>query len=371
MSDNNSNQHESQTLPEGLFDLKSRLMEKIELAKSQPDLEQVNGSIFGKKGEITQKLKTLGQMDADKRKEFGQALNVIKTELLDLFKAKQDEINEIKLQEKLRTEFIDVSLPIRLQEKGTIHPISHVIDELLSIMATLGFQSVVGPSIETDWMNFGALNIAPSHPARQDHDTFYMSNQDDEGNRYVLRTHTSPAQIRSLMERSLPMRIVSPGRVYRHDLDATHLPMFHQLEGMAIGEDINMSNLKWTLRELLCRFFELEDVPLRFRASYFPFTEPSMEVDIAYSIKDGQIVIGDGDKWLEVLGSGMTNPKVLQNCDIDTQRYQGFAFGVGVERLAMLKYGITDIRIFNQSNIRWLKHFGFSILQQPNLTGAK
>jgi phenylalanyl-tRNA synthetase alpha chain len=278
-------------------------------------------------------------------------------------------VDEAALNARLATERIDVSLPPRPEQRGFIHPISQVMDELTAIFGEMGFAVAEGPDIEDDFYNFGALNIPPEHPARQEHDTFYLPDRAD-GAKMVLRTHTSPVQIRTMQKTTPPIRIIAPGRTYRSDHDATHSPMFHQVEGLVIDEKTHMGHLKGCLIEFCRAFFGVDDLPVRFRPSYFPFTEPSAEVDIGCTRKGGELTIGAGDDWLEILGSGMVHPRVLENCGIDSTKYQGFAFGMGIERIAMLKYGIPDLRTFYDSDLRWLKHYGFVPLDVPTLTGG-
>lgn len=329
-------------------------------------LEQVRILALGKKGNITALMKGLGAMEPKERKAAGQELNIFKQKISDLLDTRKLEIENTSLDARLAEEKIDVTLPIRPEELGTIHPISQTTDELISIFGEMGFVVAEGPNIEEDWYNFTALNIPVDHPARQEHDTFYI-NAEKEGQRMVLRTHTSPVQIRTMQTQKPPIRIIVPGRTYRCDHDATHSPMFHQIEGLVIDEATHMGHLKGCLIEMCRAFFALDELPVRFRPSYFPFTEPSAEVDIGCSFGDGTLKIGDGDDWLEILGSGMVNPNVLENCGIDSTKYQGFAFGMGIERMAMLKYGIPDLRTFYDSDIRWLKHYGFHPLDVPSL----
>ncbi len=329
-------------------------------------LEQVRILALGKKGNITALMKGLGAMEPKERKAAGQELNIFKQKISDLLDTQKLEIENTSLDARLAEEKIDVTLPIRPEELGTIHPISQTTDELISIFGEMGFVVAEGPNIEEDWYNFTALNIPVDHPARQEHDTFYI-NAEKEGQRMVLRTHTSPVQIRTMQTQKPPIRIIVPGRTYRCDHDATHSPMFHQIEGLVIDEATHMGHLKGCLIEMCRAFFALDELPVRFRPSYFPFTEPSAEVDIGCSFGDGTLKIGEGDDWLEILGSGMVNPNVLENCGIDSTKYQGFAFGMGIERMAMLKYGIPDLRTFYDSDIRWLKHYGFHPLDVPSL----
>ena len=348
--------------------LKSELASMVEAAADVQALEQVRVSALGKKGHITVLMKDLGQMEPNERKAAGQQLNVLKQEIADLIDARKFELENAGLDVRLAEEKIDITLPTRPESHGTIHPISQTIDELISIFGEMGFVVAEGPDIEEDWYNFTALNIPIDHPARQEHDTFYV-NAEKAGERMVLRTHTSPVQIRTMQTQEPPIRIIVPGRTYRCDHDATHSPMFHQIEGLVIDEVTHMGHLKGCLIEMCRAFFGVDELPVRFRPSYFPFTEPSAEVDIGCSFEGGTLKIGNFDDWLEILGSGMVNPNVLKNCGIDSAKYQGFAFGMGIERMAMLKYGIPDLRTFYDTDLRWLKHYGFQPLDVPSLVG--
>ena len=348
--------------------LKAELEDLIANTSSMEDLEQIRISALGKKGKITALMKDLGALKPEKRKAAGKELNILKQIVSGLIDDRKNNLENIGLESRLVEEKIDITLPIRPEKMGTIHPISQTTDELISIFSEMGFVVAEGPSIEEDWYNFTALNIPVDHPARQEHDTFYI-NAKKEGQRMVLRTHTSPVQIRTMQSQKPPIRIIVPGRTYRCDHDATHSPMFHQIEGLVIDEFTHMGHLKGCLIDACRTFFSMADLPVRFRPSYFPFTEPSAEVDIGCSFKGGTLKIGEGEDWLEVLGSGMVNPKVLENCGIDSNKYQGFAFGMGIERMAMLKYGIPDLRTFYESDLRWLKHYGFQPLDIPSLVG--
>ena len=348
--------------------LKIKLEGVISNAADLNELEQVRISSLGKKGQITALMKNLNNLDPEKRKAAGKELNILKQAITKAIENRKTDLENIGLESRLAEEKIDITLPIRPEENGTIHPISQTTDELISIFGEMGFVVAEGPSIEEDWYNFTALNIPIDHPARQEHDTFYI-NAEKQGQRMVLRTHTSPVQIRTMQSQKPPIRIIVPGRTYRCDHDATHSPMFHQIEGLVIDEATHMGHLKGCLIEACRTFFAMEELPVRFRPSYFPFTEPSAEVDIGCTFKNGSLKIGEGDDWLEVLGSGMVNPKVLENCGIDSNKYQGFAFGMGIERMAMLKYGIPDLRTFYESDLRWLKHYGFQPLDIPSLVG--
>ena len=338
--------------------LKSELLEAIEQASDTEMLEAVRLDALGKKGRISEQLKQLGKLPAEERKAAGQIINAVKEEIASAISDKQTMLAQAALDKRLAEETLDISLPSGRQEQGRTHPLSRTIEEITAIFADMGFVIAEGPDIETDYYNFTALNIPPEHPARQEHDTFYL-NPDDEGRRPVLRTHTSPVQIRTMQQMQPPIRIIVPGRTYRSDHDATHSPMFHQCEGLVIGKDIHMGHLKGCLIDFCRAFFGVDDLPVRFRPSFFPFTEPSAEVDIGCSRAGGGLKIGAGDDWLEILGSGMVNPRVLENCGYDPNEVQGFAFGMGVERLAMLKFGIPDLRTFYDSDLRWLKHYGF------------
>jgi len=349
--------------------LRSELMAAVEKAGSQDDLEQIRVSALGKKGRITELMKGLGAMDADARKVAGQALNALKGEVAGAIEAKKQSYGDSELNARLSQETLDVTLPVRPQPQGFVHPISQTIDEVVAILGDMGLSVAEGPDIEDDWHNFTALNIPPDHPARQEHDTFYLPGG-GEDDRLVLRTHTSPVQIRTMMSSKPPFRMIVPGRTYRCDYDATHSPMFHQVEALVVDESTHMGHLKGCLIDFLRAFFDMDDLPVRFRPSYFPFTEPSAEVDIGCTREGGQFRIGHGDDWMEILGCGMVNPKVLDNCNIDSNQYQGFAFGMGMERLAMLKYGIPDLRTFFESDLRWLRHYGFGAFQAPSVVGG-
>ena len=353
---------------ESIIVIKSEFSNLINDAENIEILEEVRIAALGKKGRITSLMKNLGQMEPEERKLIGQNLNILKQDITSLLETRKVELETASLNARLLQERVDITLPSRPEELGTIHPISQTTDELISIFGEMGFSVAEGPNIEEDWYNFTALNIPVDHPARQEHDTFYI-NAEKDGQRMVLRTHTSPVQIRTMQKHEPPIRIIVPGRTYRCDHDATHSPMFHQIEGLVIDEATHMGHLKGCLIEMCRTFFGIENLPVRFRPSYFPFTEPSAEVDIGCSFGDGILKIGEGDDWLEILGSGMVNPRVLENCGVDSQKFQGFAFGMGVERMAMLKYGIPDLRTFYDSDMRWLKHYGFQPLDIPSLVG--
>ncbi len=340
----------------------------LENVHDEIKLEQLRVNHLGKKGDISLELRKLGAMDPNQRKEIAPLLNGLKGDINRAISQKKQELIEKALEEQLQQEWLDVTLPGRARRQGTIHPVSQTIDQAVAIFSDMGFSYAEGPQVETDWYNFDALNIPPEHPARQEHDTFFVksdTNEDKSPN--VLRTHTSPVQIRSMTRQGVPIRIIAPGRVYRCDYDQTHTPMFHQIEGLAIDKNLNMAHLKWTLEEFCRTFFEVDNAELRFRASHFPFTEPSAEVDIRCSWEKGQLKIGEGRDWLEILGCGMVHPNVLTACGVDKTQYQGFAFGMGLDRIAMLKYGIPDLRSFFESDIRWLRHYGFLPVDVPSL----
>lgn len=346
--------------------LKNEVLIKIKEANSLDDLENLRVQVLGKKGSITSLMKQLGSLEPDKRRDVGQILNSLQKNIIESIDNKKSSLEETYLNEKLKNEALDITLPTRPENIGRIHPLSKTMDEVISIFAQMGFTVAEGPDIESDFYNFTALNIPQEHPARQEHDTFYF-NEDENGERKVLRTHTSPVQIRTMEKLKPPLRVIVPGRTYRSDHDATHSPMFHQCEGLVIGDKLNMSHLKGCLIDFCRIFFGVDDLPVRFRPSYFPFTEPSAEVDIGCSRKSGELIIGEGDEWLEILGSGMVNPRVLQNCGLDPNEHQGFAFGMGLERVAMLKYGIPDLRPFFDSDLRWMKHYGFFPFEQTSI----
>ncbi len=354
-----------------LSDLRGKYLGQITDAADEASLEAVRVAALGKKGEVSLKMRELGKMTPEERQTAGPALNALKDELNSAIAAGKAALADAALAERLKTEWLDVTLSPRPSQQGSIHPVSQVTEEVTAIFGELGFSVKEGPQIETDWYNFDALNIPAEHPTRTEMDTFYMKRgEGDDRPPHVLRTHTSPVQIRGMLNDGAPARFICPGRVYRADYDQTHTPMFHQLEGLAIDKDISMANLKWCLEEFCRAFFEVEGIELRFRASHFPFTEPSAEVDIRCSWTGGQLKIGEGDDWMEILGSGMIHPKVLQAGGIDPDQWQGFAFGMGIDRLAMLKYGIPDLRAFFDSDLRWLKHYGFAALDVPTAHGG-
>jgi phenylalanyl-tRNA synthetase alpha chain len=354
-----------------LDSLKQELLAAIARASDLSALEDVRVAALGKKGRVSELMQQLGAMPPEARREFGQAVNTVKTAVSDALDAKREELASAATAARMAHERADVTLPVREGPLagGRIHPVSQVTDEITEIFADMGFAIAEGPDIETDFNNFTALNMPPEHPARQDHDTFYFAERSD-GSRPVLRTHTSPVQIRTMLKTKPPLRIIAPGRVYRCDSDQTHTPMFHQVEGLVIDEETHLGHLKWVLQEFCKAFFEVPEVKMRFRASHFPFTEPSMEVDIGYAKVGDEIRIGEGDQWLEILGCGMVHPNVLKAVNLDPNVYQGFAFGVGIDRIVMLKYGMPDLRAFFSGDLRWLKHYGFPPLAIPTLAAG-
>ena len=350
-------------------------LERLHSADSVDQVEAIRVEALGKQGWISQLMKTLGKMSPEERQQEAPRIQGLRTRVADAVEDRKAVLEAAALEERLASETLDLTLPAPATPKGSVHPVGQVMDELAEIFADLGFSVATGPEVEDDWHNFTALNMAETHPARAMHDTFYFPDTDADGRRMLLRTHTSPVQIRSMVANGAPIRIIAPGRVYRSDSDATHTPMFHQIEGLVIDKGITLGHLKWTLETFLKAFFEREDIVLRLRPSYFPFTEPSVEVDVGYTLVNGQRVIGgDGDAadggWLEVLGSGMVNRRVIEACGLDPDEWQGFAFGTGVDRLAMLKYGMNDLRAFFDGDLRWLKHYGFSALDVPTLSGG-
>ena len=350
-------------------DQKTKLVASIHSASTLDELEDIRITALGKKGTITGLMKSLGSLDPDKRKEAGQLLNAIKEEVASAIDVRKVIMEDAALETQLHRDRVDVTLPVRPESNGSIHPITQTIDELTAIFCEMGFTVADGPHIESDYYNFSALNIPPEHPARQEQDTFYLP-PDETGTPRVLRTHTSPVQIRTMEKTTPPIKIIVPGRTFRSDHDATHSPMFHQVEGLVIDKTSHMGHLKGCLIDFCRAFFGVDDLPVRFRPSYFPFTEPSAEVDIGCTRAGGEFRIGKGDDWLEILGSGMVHPRVLSGCGINPDEYQGFAFGMGIERIAMLKYGIPDLRPFYDTDIRWLKHYGFVPLDLPTIAGG-
>jgi len=349
-----------------LSNLEQSLLKAVAAAADERALEEVRVAALGKKGSVSELLKSLGAIAPEERKARGAAINALKERVTEALAARKAGLGEAELSRRLLEEGIDVTLPVRAENRGRIHPVSQVFDEIVQIFGAMGFAVAEGPQIETDELNFSALNIPPSHPARQMHDTFYFAPKPD-GSRMLLRTHTSPVQIRTMRAQKPPIRIIAPGRVYRCDSDQTHTPQFHQVEALVIDEETHMGHLKWCVEEFCRAFFEVPSVKMRFRPSHFPFTEPSAEVDIQCDRSGGEIKFGQGEVWLEILGSGVVHPSVLRNCGIDPERYRGFAFGMGLDRLAMLKYGIPDLRAFFESDLRWLRHYGFGVLDVPTL----
>ena len=354
-----------------LDSLERDLLAQVSAAPDEGALDAVRVAALGKKGSVSELLKTLGAMTPDERKERGPLINGLRDRVSTALAARKTDLAEAALEARLASERVDVTLPGRdsPESRGRIHPISQVIDEVTAIFADMGFAVAEGPDIETDELNFTALNFPPGHPAREMHDTFFLA-PDQDGKRKVLRTHTSPVQIRTMRSQQPPIRVIIPGRTYRHDSDQTHTPMFHQVEGLVIDTAANIANLKWVLEEFCKALFEVDGVKMRFRPSFFPFTEPSAEVDIQCSRKGGEIRFGEGTDWLEILGCGMVHPNVLRNCGLDPDAVQGFAFGVGLDRIAMLKYGMPDLRPFFEADVRWLDHYGFRPLDVPSLVGG-
>jgi phenylalanyl-tRNA synthetase alpha chain len=367
-SDGERERQDSGTMDD-LERLKAELVAAVNDAATLDEIEAVRVAALGRKGRITDAMKTLGTLAPDARKAKGAALNVLKDELTTAIDARKATFEAARLESRLASERVDVTLPVRPERDGRIHPISQTMDELLAIFGAMGFTLAEGPDIEDDFHNFTALNIPPEHPARQMHDTFYLPPAGD-GTPRVLRTHTSPVQIRAMMASPPPHRIIALGRTYRCDSDMTHTPMFHQIEGLVIERAVHMGHLKGCLAEFVRAFFGVDNVPLRFRPSFFPFTEPSAEMDIGCSRSGGELKIGAGSDWLEILGCGMVHPNVLANCGVDPNEWQGFAFGMGVERIAMLKHGIPDLRTFFEADLRWLRHYGFAALDVPSLAGG-
>lgn len=354
--------------------LKTEITSEIEAANDLKALDDVRVTVLGKKGRITAIMKTLGQMDPEERKTKGQALNQLKDEIADTIRTAEFALKKKEMEARLSEEVADITLSPRVARKGHVHPISQTMEELVTIFAAMGFSVAEGPDIENDWYNFTALNFPPGHPAREMQDTFFLPETDDEEGekaKKLLRTHTSSVQIRHMENNEPPYKIVCFGRTYRSDYDMTHTPMFHQMEGLLIDKDINMGHLKGCLTDFVRAFFEMDDLPVQFRPSFFPFVEPGAEVDIGYykhgdGIKLGKAKDPADQKWMEILGSGMVHPNVLKNCGVDPEEYQGFAFGMGIERITMLKYGIPDLRTFFESDVRWLGHYGFDPLERPN-----
>ncbi len=349
--------------------LQSELTAAIDAACTLDALEAVRIAALGKQGRVSALLKTMGAMSPEERQRQGPIINGLRETVTAALTTKKAALETALLNERLATERLDMTLPAPVFPQGSVHPVSQVMDELAEIFADMGFAVAEGPEIEDQWHNFTALNMPETHPARAMHDTFYMVASDGDEAK-VLRTHTSPVQIRTMTSQEPPIRIIAPGRVYRSDSDATHTPMFHQIEGLVIDKGIHLGHLKWTLETFLKAFFERDDLTIRLRPSYFPFTEPSAEVDVSFSIENGKRVLGGTGGWMELLGSGMVHPKVIAACGLDPEIYQGFAFGVGVDRLAMLKYGMDDLRAFFDGDLRWLRHYGFGALDVPTLSGG-
>jgi phenylalanyl-tRNA synthetase alpha chain len=352
--------------------LRTDILAAIAAAADEAALEAVRVAALGKKGSVSEMLKSLGAMSAEERQVAGPAINGLKNEVNEALAARRAVLRKAAIAERLAREKVDVTLPLRPApaEAGRIHPISQVVDEIAAIFSDLGFAIAEGPDIETDYYNFTALNFPEGHPAREMHDTFFFNPKED-GSRMLLRTHTSPVQIRTMEAQKPPIRIVIPGKTYRCDSDATHSPMFHQVEGLVIDRTANVANMKWVLMEFCRAFFEVEKVEMRFRPSFFPFTEPSLEVDIRCDrSRPGEVRFGEGNDWMEILGCGMVHPNVLRFCGLDPDEYQGFAWGMGIDRIAMLKYGMPDLRAFFDADARWLSHYGFRPLDMPTLFGG-
>jgi phenylalanyl-tRNA synthetase alpha chain len=354
-----------------LASLEQQLTDAVAAAGDDAALESVRVAALGKRGSISELLKTLGTMTPDERKAQGPLINGLKDRVTAAIAARRSALKEAALETRLAAETVDVTLPLpeTPAEAGRVHPISQVVDELTAIFADMGFAIAEGPDIETDDYNFTKLNFPPDHPARDMHDTFFFNPKPD-GARMLLRTHTSPVQIRTMLTQKPPIRVIIPGRTYRCDSDQTHTPMFHQVEGLVIDKSSHLGHLKWILQEFCKAFFEVDQVKMRFRPSFFPFTEPSLEVDIQCRRDKGEIRFGEGEDWLEILGCGMVHPNVLRNCGLDPDEYQGFAWGMGIDRIAMLKYGMADLRQFFEADIRWLSHYGFRPLDFPTLAGG-
>jgi len=344
-----------------LIKTKEEFLLKLNKKLDISEINEIKSNLFGKNGLISLQFKRIGSIAESERKKFASDLNIIKDELQEIINLKINEVEKAEINKKLEKEKVDITLPERSFVRGKIHPVSQTIDEISSIFSEIGFSVEEGPDVENEYNNFTALNTPDNHPARDMHDTFYL----DEKKQKLLRTHTSPVQIRTMLKGKPPFKIIAPGRTYRSDSDQTHSPMFHQVEGLHIDKHINMGHLKGCLNYFIKEFFEVDKIKMRFRPSHFPFTEPSAEVDIGYEIKNGKILIGEGDQWLEILGCGMVHPNVLKNVKVDPKKFQGYAFGIGIDRLAMLKYGINDLRSFFDCDYRWLSHFGFDPLDVP------
>ncbi|WP_085338847.1 phenylalanine--tRNA ligase subunit alpha [Aquidulcibacter paucihalophilus] len=346
--------------------LSRELFAQLDAAQDEAAVELVRVNALGKKGSVSELLKGMGGMSPEERQTFGPLVNGLKQSLSDAIAVKKEALAQAALDARLLAERIDVTLPVRPERRGKIHPIMQVFEEVQTIFADMGFAIAEGPDVEDDFHNFTALNFPPKHPARDMHDTFFFEEKED-GSRMLLRTHTSPVQVRTMLSQKPPIRIVAPGRTYRCDSDQTHTPMFHQIEGLVIEDGVHMGHLKGVLMDFMRAFFEIDDVDVRFRPHHFPFTEPSAEMDVRCDRSGGALKIGTGSDWLEILGCGMVHPNVLRACGIDPDQYQGFAFGMGIDRLAMLKYGIPDLRDMFAADVRWLKHYGFEPTVQPNL----
>ena len=355
-----------------LIDIKTKILDSVQNAQDLKALDDARVAAMGKKGVITDMMKNLTSLSVEEKKEMGKTLNLLKMEIETAIENKKTLIEKQELDAKLKNESIDVSLPCRPETLGKIHPVSKIYEEVVAIFGQMGFEVAEGPDIEDQFHNFNALNMPANHPARQMQDTFYIKNpnSDDADDNYVVRTHTSGMQIRTMESKKPPIRIIAPGRTYRSDWDATHTPMFHQVEGLVIDDHTTMANLKGCLYDFIKAFFELDEIPVRYRPSFFPFTEPSAEMDIGCLKTKDELKIGAGTDWLEILGCGMVHPNVLRAGGIDPDKYQGFAFGLGIDRLAMLKYGIPDLRTFFESDLRWMKHYGFNPLDFSSLTGG-
>ena len=349
--------------------IRNELLVAIDTAQDSAALENVRVGALGKKGRVTALMKNLGSMEPEARKAFGQQVNALKDEVGGALETRKRAFETAALNARLVTETMDVTLPVRPEPEGSLHPISQTMDEIASIFGIMGFEVAEGPDVEDDFHNFTALNFPPGHPAREMQDTFFLQEAND-GERYLLRTHTSPVQIRIMMSQKPPLRVIIPGRAYRCDYDMTHTPMFHQVEGLIIDTKTHMGHLKGCLAEFVRTYFDVDDLPVRFRPSFFPFTEPSAEMDIGCNRQGGELKIGDFGDWFEILGCGMVHPNVFKACGLDPDVYQGFAFGMGIERIAMLKYGIPDLRTFFESDLRWLQHYGFAALDIPGVTGG-
>lgn len=355
-----------------LEELEKTIAGQIEAAADEQEIEAVRVATLGKKGSVSQMLKTLGSMSPEERQVMGPAINGLKARVTEALTARRDALRNAAIDARLEREKVDVTLPVRRApaERGRIHPISQVIDEITAIFADMGFSIAEGPDIETDYYNFTALNFPEGHPAREMHDTFFFP-PDEKGERKLLRTHTSPVQIHTMETQEPPIRIVIPGKTYRQDSDATHSPMFHQLEGLVIDKAANVANMKWVLQEFCKAFFEVPQLNMRFRPSFFPFTEPSLEVDIQCDrSQPGEVRFGEGNDWMEILGCGMVHPNVLRACNLDPDEYQGFAWGMGIDRIATLKYGMPDLRDYFDADVRWIEHYGFRPLDLPTLFGG-